>query len=187
LYRPGYVVRNYLAGKRVNYFSPLAYLFLLSAVSSFVSHFAVEYRAMRFDFTYMMFPGVAVFFNHYPALMFCLLTPFLAFWTWLFNRDLKYNYWENFIFNTYLIAQFNVILILFDMARIMQWYTSPKLTPMIILFIGYMVFTSRQFFKHKFSVVRISLNTAMYLCNAFTFMTGLVFAGFMTPWWPDSF
>lgn len=184
IYMPGKLIKNYLSGKRVNYFSPFAYLFLLCAVSSFVTHFtAARLHTGTEISSSILFPRVAVFFEHYPALMFCILTPFISVWSWLFNSDMKYNYWENFVINTYLIAQFNLFFIIFSIAKLMHWYSFRNVTPMIILFLGYTTFAYLQLFKRKFSISRIFLNTTMFLLIALTLITGLSITGFMTPWW----
>lgn len=184
LYMPGKLVKNYVDGKRVNYFAPLAYVFLLSAVSTFVSH-SVEHQ-MHTEFRMpanIMFPKASVFFGHYPALMFCSLTPFISFWSWLFNRKSGYNYWENLILNIYLIAQFNIFHILLRLALMLHWYNSGKLTPVIIAFLAYISVAYAQFFKRPFTMLHLLNNIVMFLCIAFTFLNGLVVTGFMTPWW----
>src|SRR6187549_1900675 len=43
LKRPGPAVRDYIAGRRVKYYKPLAYLIILSAGSSLFTHLAVSY------------------------------------------------------------------------------------------------------------------------------------------------
>ena len=184
LYKPGTVLKNYIDGKRVNYFSPFAYVFLLSAVSSFVTHAIQEQMSVHVSNKDMMlFPGMAMFFYHYPALMFCLLAPFISLWSWLFNLDFKYNYWENLVLNTYLIAQFNLIFILYVGAQAMHWYNSPNVTPVLLAFLAYVTFAYVQFFKRKMGGMRIVRNVLMFLFIALTLITGLSVFGFMTPWW----
>ena len=184
MYMPGKLVKNYVSGKRVNYFAPIAYVFLLSALSSFIAHSTEHYLHLHYAMPDgILFPKVSVFFQHYPALMFCLLTPFISLWSWLFNLRSGYNYWENLVLNIYLIAQFNIFYILFRLAIVVHWYNSGNLTPVIVLFLGYITFAYMQFFARPFSLVRLLNNIMMFLCIAFTLLNGLVLAGFMTPWW----
>ena len=181
---PGKVVKNYVDGKRVKYFTPFAYVFLLSAVASFLSHSATDYLKMRFEIpSGLLFPKAALFFRHYPALMFCILTPFISLWSWLFNLKSGYNYWENLVLNIYLIAQFNIFYMLFSAALLLHWYDSGNLTPVIVLFLTYITFAYVQFFNRPFSLARLLNNIVMFLFIAFTLLNGLVVTGFMTPWW----
>jgi hypothetical protein len=184
LYMPGKLVKNYVDGKRVKYFAPLAYLFLLSAISSFVSHYTEHSITAGSNMpSGILFPEVGRFFRQYPALMFCLLTPFISIWSWLFNLKSGYNYWENLILNIYLIAQFNIAYILFRLAKMWHWYDSGNVTPVIILFLAYITFAYAQFYNRPVSLGRVLNNIVMFLCIAFTLLNGLMLTGFMTPWW----
>jgi hypothetical protein len=178
--RPGKAIREYLAGKRVNHFPPLAYLLLWGTISTFLFHLGNAHTTMPRG---LLFPQMAVLFIKYPALMFCGLIPFISFWSWLFNRHTGYNYWENFVLNTYLIAQFNMIYLLY-LALIVQtglWHGNA--TPMLTLFFTYFVFGYQQFFGRSKSVLQWAARLAMYIAIIFTLLTGLVVIGFMTPWW----
>ena len=181
LYRPGYAIKDYLQGKRVKYFTPIAYLLLLCAASSLFGHYAF---GVALDTQKgILFPKLAAFFKHYPALMFCALTPFISVWSWLFNRDKQFNYWEIVVLNIYIIAQFNFFFIINTTLGVLGIYTSPNVTPMLICFIAYLVFTYLQFFKSKFTFKRLVRNTAMILLIVFTLINGLSIMGFMTKWW----
>lgn len=182
LYRPGTAIKEYLDGKRMRFFSPLGYLFFLAAISSFINHEAAD-RMHGTMPANIMFPKLSVFFNHYPALMFCILAPFIAFWSWVFNRDKPYNYWENLVLNIYLIAQFNLFFIVNTILQITKIYTSPKVTAMLVCFMVYIAFAYAQFFKSKVTTKRIIKNVGMFLFIVFTLLTGLTLLGFMTPWW----
>lgn len=184
LYKPGKVVKNYVDGKRVKYFAPIAYVFLLSAVSSFVTRSTEHYANVAISLPKgILFPEIAQFFRHYPALMFCTLAPFISIWSWLFNRRSGYNYWENLILNIYLIAQFNIFYMLFNLAVLLHFYNSGNVTPVIVFFLAYIVFAYRQFFNPASTVSGVFNNILMFLCITFTLLNGLVLTGFMTPWW----
>ena len=183
LYRPGYAIRDYLSGKRVKFFTPISYLLLLCAASSVFYHLVSVADVQERISPGILFPKLALFFTDYPALMLCALTPFISFWSWLFNRDKQYNYWENVVLNIYIIAQFNLFFIINTLLHVLGIYTSGKVTPMLICFISYLVFTYSQFFRSKFSLKRLLKNTAMILLIVFTLITGLSVVGFMTKWW----
>jgi hypothetical protein len=115
LYGPGKAVREYLAGKRVSFFLPFAYLFLLSGITAFITHQHIDYllsrgKVMDFSGMYILYLPCGHFLQQIPCAF--ILYPYSAYITFqlLLNLDSKYNYWENIILNTYLIAQFNLFL-----------------------------------------------------------------------------
>lgn len=184
LYRPGKAITDYVGGKRVNYSGPIGYLILLCAISSFITHFSAGSIHVSMTISRgVLFPHVAEFFKEYMALMFCALVPFISFWSWLFNRDTHYNYWENFVLNVYLIAQFNLFFIINTLLQALNVYRSPKVTPMLICFMGYLAFAYTQFFKCKRSWKGLLKTLIMYVVISYTLITGLTVIGFMTPWW----
>ncbi len=183
LIRPGKTIKSFIEGKRINYFLPFAYLFLLSAISSFTEHQADQLLHLQKDFNLALFPKVAAFFVHYPALVLVAMIPIISLWSWIFNLDTKYNYWENFIMNTYLVAQFNLFYILNSLIVISTHKHIHTVTPTILAFMGYVTFAYLQFFNHKFSFGRLFKNIAMFLLIAFTLVNCLSFTGFMTKWW----
>jgi hypothetical protein len=183
-YKPGKAIRDYLNGKRVNYFSPFAYLLLLCAASTFIDHLTSRYlHRHSVGNGWLLFPQLAVFFNHYPALMWCLLVPFISFWSWLFNKHSGYNYWENFIMNVYLIAQFNLFFIATKLIELSTHMFIRKVTPMLVCFIAYLVFAYLQFFPIRKGFIPALARILMFLLIAFTIINGLTFAGFMTKYW----
>lgn len=132
--RPGKAVREYLAGKRVNHFPPLAYLVLWGTINSFLFHLGHADVSITPG---LLFPQMSMLFVKYPALMFCSLIPFISFWSWLFNRHTGYNYWENFVLNTYLVAQFIVFYLLYMIFFVLTGVWRGNLTPMLTLFFTY--------------------------------------------------
>ena len=186
LRRPGKAIRECIAGKRVKYYGPFAYLFIMSALSSLAGHLAAEYlekyKHIHISISpLLLFPAAAVFFSKYLGLMFSLFIPFISFWSWLFNRDSKYNYWENLVMNTYLIAQFNLFLIIEYVLVIMN-VLHGSLTPIFIVFFSYIGFAYFQFFQSKMTGMLIAKRVLMFIMIIFTMLTGLSLT-FMTPWW----
>jgi hypothetical protein len=93
--RPGHAIREYLAGKRVRHFRPLAYLILLSTIST-VAGKAKNYLVVQ---SYLE-KGVQAAFNlpflaQYISLFFILMIPFMSFISWFVFRHQKHNYWEH--------------------------------------------------------------------------------------------
>jgi len=188
LTRPGKAMRDYIDGKRMPHYSPFAYLFILSAASSLMSHLRNYYFETYRNIiirpsAHVLFPEVAHFFRQYLGLMFCLLIPFISFWSWLFNRDSKYNYWENLVMNTYLIAQFNVFLAAYYLLFIFTGFITPSLTPILTVFFCYTGIAYYQFFQSRMSFGSVLKRILMFIAIVLTLLTGLTLTGFMTRWW----
>jgi hypothetical protein len=132
---------------------------------------------------HMLYPKIAEFFYHYPALMLCLLVPLLSFWSWIFNRQSGYNYWENFVLNLYVVAQLNLFFILSRLIYLFTGFMFQKATPMLACFIFYMALTYTAFFPNGKNVWTTVQRALMYILIIPTFLTGLSLAGFITQWW----
>jgi hypothetical protein len=189
LKRPGRTIREYIEGKRISHYSPVAYLLILCAASSFFSHLISAYlekvnpAAIGTNEGLVVDHETARFFSAYPALVFCLMLPVISFWSWLFNRDQKYNYWENVVLNIYLVAQFNLFFIVYGIIRLIVRSSSASMTPMLIAFFTYMSFGYFQFFGRKNSVKAILSRILLILMIMITVLTTLSFTGVMTAWW----
>lgn len=187
LRQPGKAIRDYVEGRRVKHYSPFAYLFVMSAACSLVGHLVMEYFEKYKDIHLhmgegMLFPEVASFFQKYPGLMFCLFIPFISFWSWLFNRDSKYNYWENLVMNTYLIAQLNLLLIIDYTLVAVTGKLYGSLIPLFVIFFSYSGITYPQFFQAKMTAGKVLKQVFMFIMIVFTLLTGLSLT-FMVPWW----
>ena len=121
--RPGKTIRNYLSGKRVNYFKPFGYLFLLATIYTVVMHFlgvpifgnyemvshmegdinqeVTEKLATINSLSKSMFDFMN---NHYAATSLISL-PIAALCTFLCFFSTKYNYGEHLIVNSYIYGQ----------------------------------------------------------------------------------
>lgn len=113
--RPGKTIRNYFAGKRVSYFNPFGYFFLIATAYVFISHFAgqplfldvkVEVNEANEQAKQVesLFQTIRyVFDNHYSLIMLSIM-PFTAFISFLFFRAAKYNYGEHLMLNCYILG-----------------------------------------------------------------------------------
>jgi hypothetical protein len=109
--RPGKAVQNYLAGHRVDYYSPHKYLFFIGAITSFLTSrfhsFSGEYTsAGTFDGDIHTFLGA--FFQYadmYATLVNVISIPVFALFSFLLFRRSGYNYAEHLVLNAYITAQ----------------------------------------------------------------------------------
>ncbi|WP_165023156.1 DUF3667 domain-containing protein [Dysgonomonas sp. ZJ279] len=116
--RPGDTLKEYLAGKRVNHFKPLAFVAILATIYGFITHYfhiypemkviattdtnaSVDYSAIILDWIY----------THYSLCMF-LTIPFIAACSYLLFRKNGYNYFEHLIIFSYITGQQIIIYLL---------------------------------------------------------------------------
>lgn len=121
--RPGKTIRNYLSGKRVNYFKPFGYLFLLATIYTVIMHFLGVPIFGNYEMVSQVEGGVThevaeklatidtlskslfdFMNNHYAAASLVSL-PIAALCTFLCFFRTKYNYGEHLIVNSYIYGQ----------------------------------------------------------------------------------
>ena len=121
LTRPGHSIREFLAGKRINHYRPLALLLLLGAIVVFASHSLNVSFAER---SQEMFGGSAAdasdrmkavqhdvnqFVEKNQNLLHIVMIPLYALWFWLLFRRRGYNYPEMLVAQTF-VANFNLVV-----------------------------------------------------------------------------
>lgn len=108
--KPAFVANEYVSGKRKKYFSPVKYLIVVVTLSAIL---ILNYSRVGLPFE-PAFPTDSKvddvleqeYFNHknYKTQLF-LSIPLASLISWLLFRKSKYNYAENLVLNTYLLAQ----------------------------------------------------------------------------------
>jgi hypothetical protein len=177
--RPGHTIREYLDGKRVRHFRPLAYLLLLSTISTLVQKACFYFQQKE-----LLAKGIQAtihqsFFSQYISLFFMLMIPIMSLASWLVFRYQKYNFWEHLLLETFIVAQFNIILILTHLAGHLGF--SQDFTPYIILYFIYVGITYGQFYvkvKREFWLINLCI-----FIQVMIYLTGLSLSGIMTKWW----
>ncbi len=130
---PGTAVSEYISGKRVRYSNPFKYLLVLVTIYA-VCTISLELVERDLESTYNLnYRGdvvdtgvdpeksqfledvgkVTPFFLKYINFFQILVIPLISVFSYLFFKKAGYNFAENIIFNTYLIAQGSLIGILF--------------------------------------------------------------------------
>jgi hypothetical protein len=166
---------------------------ILTAVSTFISHLIDAYLVNKgLTVTLPVAPtllnrvvsNTSHFFDKYPSVFYFLMIPVISLLSWLFFRRSGYNYWENIILNVYLTAQFNLLLILAQLMRLFNDGTV-NYTPFLIVYFSYLGFVYGMFFRNPQSKrVQHTLATfGLIAAVCLVYVTGLSFAGMMTPWW----
>lgn len=189
--RPAATITEYLAGKRARHFKPLAYVVVLSALSSFVAHLVRSYLEEHAGVADTVLPSsglnrmivsAAYFFAHYQSVFYFLMIPVISLCTWAFFPA-RYNYWEHAIANTFLTAQFNLLLVAGHLMGLRNGGHF-SFTPLLAIFFTYLIAVYTRLFaeppRHRTPVLRTIL---MGLSVVLLYITGLSLAGMMTPWW----
>jgi hypothetical protein len=108
---PGVMLEEYIAGKRVNHFRPIAFVIIMSTICTIISSMLRQYF-LKAE------PESMPFFAKYPSLLIFILIPVISLITWACFSRRKYNYWEHLLINTYLGAYLNVFLLLVTIIRV---------------------------------------------------------------------
>lgn len=189
--RPAGTIADYIAGQRAKHFKPLAYVVVMSALSSFVAHLVRAYAEAHLGVATLtlertglnvFIATVAPFFAQYQSVFYFLMIPVISACTWAFFHG-RYNYWEHLVANTYLTAQFNLLLIVGHIIGLLN-ADRFSFTPLLIIFFTYLsaVYT-RLFTEPPRRRAPVGRMVALTLSVGILYMTGLSLTGMMTPWW----
>lgn len=111
--RPGESIRNYLEGKRVNYFKPFGFVIILATVYGFIAHylninpqFDIENSgpALKEQMNLLRELNLKMYewmYSHYSFYM-LICIPFVSLSTFLLFRRNNYNYFEHIVINAYI-------------------------------------------------------------------------------------
>jgi Protein of unknown function (DUF3667) len=189
---PGQALKNYLAGKRVKFFKPFAFVIIMSTICTILIkgiHYLInlrfqilnEGRIINFE---------RFFFEKYISILIFLLIPLLSFITWLCFRKQKYNYWEHFLVNTFLAAYLNVFFLLISMYQLVKYYVTNNFqvnyTLFMFLFMSYYGYAFARLMNSKGNRLQnIFIILLMNFFLATIYMTAFSLTGIMKPWWGE--
>lgn len=193
---PGKMLEEYLAGKRIKYFRPIAYVLIMTTVATFVLkgiRLWVE-KIYAGQNPGMAFPGSHGFFQHYLSVFIFIMIPITSLVCWLFffnNRRL--NFWEHLVINTFIAAQLNIIVILIKLVGLIflaftHRIDSVNMNVFLTIFVAGLLFMyglvygylMRHAFKSNARLVWHLVVLNFVLANIF--VNGFVFAGISNPW-----
>ncbi len=125
--RPGETIRYYLEGKRVSYFKPFGYFFILATIYTLLMHlidipiidseavYPMDGDAHRNNILLKTGETINSFYsliNERYAIMSLLLLPISAFISFIIFRKAKYNYGEHLVINSYILGHSMLLLII---------------------------------------------------------------------------
>lgn len=108
--KPGFVIKDYIEGKRVHHFRPISLTIVLATLYVLVYHLTkIDLVNQDSEGSKMIFEKVL---EHYYWFVFITI-PIFAWSTALFFRNNGYNFWEYFIFEAFKASQRLIVHILF--------------------------------------------------------------------------
>ncbi|MCU7614672.1 DUF3667 domain-containing protein [Chryseobacterium sp. GMJ5] len=165
--KPGYVIKDYIAGKRVHHFRPISLAIVLATLYALVYHLThVNLIVKGSENSEAIFEKII---EHYYWFVFITI-PIFALSTSLFFKKAGYNFWEYFIFEALKVSQRLIVHILF--LPIILLLNHPSSTDLIIkslliVDIALIFWTNLQFF-HQFPKFKIFYLTVFsYLLYSF--------------------
>lgn len=117
LTRPGDMVKEFIEGKRIKHYKPILLVFVLAGISTLLMHYngdLLVFEKMSVSDKKSAFSpkDFIEFFTKYNTYIQLASIPIISFCTWLAFKKWGYNYIENSIINSFVIAQLLLIGIL---------------------------------------------------------------------------
>lgn len=192
--KPGAMVSDYLAGRRMKYFRPIAYVVVISTFCTLL----VQWMSKGMASIYLannpngILPHKEGFFAHYFSAFIFIMIPIVSLVTWLFFYKKRYNFWEHCLANTFIAAQLNVMQVLIYLFALLYVFFTHKMgginiavfIPVFMSVFLYLYGTvfgflmSKEFRLRKL-VIRLTL---MNLILFFVYTIGFQVTGIMNPW-----
>ncbi len=155
--KPGIVAREYISGKRAKYFSPLQYLVLLVALSTFITlNYDILGPKLSTELLNNTDPAVRIragmnqFFYRYFNIVLFFSVPVVAFFSWLFFKKSGFNFAENLVFITFISTQRTLIFILLTPVLYFTkevWYIG--IGAYYLFWFVYFIFAYYQFYRER--------------------------------------
>jgi hypothetical protein len=198
LTRPGHSIREFLEGKRVNHYRPLALLLLLGAIVVFVQHWLGisfvkagqdMFRSDTADASARLKAFQAnsnEFIERNQNLVYIFMIPFNALGYWLMFRRQRYNYPEmmvvqTFITNFHLLISLGIVFLFWALGGSASGY-SFVMGISVVAMVGYNTLVYYQLMEGRLRLITVALRSiAGYVIGytAFIFVIMLVTVGYI--------
>jgi hypothetical protein len=181
---PARSLREYLEGKRVNFFRPLGYVVLMSAMCSVLISWIRKWAATTHSATTENIVEHQSFFSHYQSLFIFLMIPVVSLCTYLVFKKSHYNFWEHLLVNTFLAAQLNVLLVLIQLFLLLQLFTTGSLFFSLLIFMTffmtYYAITFSGLMKQEIKNLELGLRLGvMCFVLATVYATAIAYSGLL--------
>lgn len=192
LYRPGYVAKEYLEGKRKKYFNPLSFWVLMSAVWAIVVYKSGYFESMHTEgaqvrtsmpesakqFAIYMKESSRIITNHGKIIHLVLIVPIITFLTWLMFWKPRYNFAENLVLGALYGGLINVIfVVVFIPAFLILGEARMNNYVYQAVCLVYLIIAHYQLFKNSifFSILRSVLIFLLFIVLFWVLILGFVF------------
>jgi Protein of unknown function (DUF3667) len=149
--RPGTMIREYLGGKRKDYFSPFLYVLVWCGIFILVSHFLADAEHHQAEITDLKSATEFIDENYYKILVVGMILPFSISSFLVFYRS-KFNFAEHLVLNSFVISQLIIGDIIMTLINALHLKTEHRLAVNMVelaLKFPFWVWAYFQFFKPK--------------------------------------
>ncbi|MDR6524942.1 hypothetical protein J2787_000312 [Chryseobacterium rhizosphaerae] len=181
--RPGHSVREYIQGKRVNYFSFITLLVLAITFSALISHYShINFGDLVPESSKSTMNSFQKFTSAYPKIVMLITIPITSFFSYIWFRKASFNYSEHLVLNCYKMAAemiagmvFTLITLFFDNSKTLTYL---YLLATYLVSLTYGTWFYFQFFSQSgYSRVSILFRSLMI---PFTFMFFVMVIGYLS-------
>lgn len=158
--KPGHSIREYIQGKRINYFNAFTLVLLLLTIVYFIEEYSgIKMSDLTSDGNKEFVGILDDFTKEYPRFIHLISIPLLAITSYLFFRKSKCNFAENLVLNTYVIGGQIILSLPFSILSV--FYKNIEVLSIIYQFLSfaiavYAMWVYYQFFS-TFGYKKISL------------------------------
>lgn len=161
--KPGYIIRDYIKGRRVHHFRPVSLCIVLATMYALIYHLLNINLIDGTDTEALSFFDKVI--EHYYWFVFGTI-PCFALGTMITFREKEYNFWEYFILETFKVAQRLVVHILF--LPVIYFFNDLRIARVIlyllmIIDVALLIWTNIQFFNQKTKLQVALLSFFSYL------------------------
>ena len=171
--RPGFSIKEFLSGKRINHYKPISFLIVTSTIYV-LSTYMMDKDAFFYDFIAGFLEGgsgndepqIIAFLDwlsKYQVYIPLLILPIFSVSTYIAFLELKYNYVEHLVVNFYITGQQMIIYSIFGFIFLNHYHLS--MIPLIIGLI-YNFWALNQLFEKK----ELQENIFLIMCSYFIFV-----------------
>lgn len=181
--RPGHGVREFIQGKRVNYFSFVTLILLILTVSSLIAPYTHgSMSELTSQKSKALMNDLERLISTYPKVVLIITIPIYSLFSFLWFRKAKLNFSEHLVMNSYRVIPEMLIGLLFSVVSI--YYTGKQMVAIQYLSLSlfgllYSVCFYYQFFSaYSYSKKALLFKSIMVYVTylIFFFLAGVVFA-----------
>src|SRR5688572_12970642 len=152
--RPGFVIKEYIEGRRKKYFNPISFLVITTAAGAIFSfksgYYAALTRIQTGSTSQTVSEAREIATNNAKLLGLFLIVPIYSFLSWLFFWRPRYNFAEHIVLQSYSIGMLYIVQSLIFIPFFLLFPSTVDINNRILhlVFIIYMVIIYKQLFNN---------------------------------------